>query len=128
MILISKSWLLLLNTTPLTNIHEKYIKETKQWLSAFLRGKNSQTNQLFSCEITKAPPDHYMQNPAVILCRYRLAPSPPCAQTMHHTHSYTLLFPLQHISEVFDRSCTDLTPGPTTSLKSSIPASGSILV
>lgn len=49
-----------------------------------------------------------MWNPAIILCRYKLAPTPPCAQTMHRTHSYTLLFPLWHVLEVFDRSCTDL--------------------
>lgn len=108
MILISKSWLLLFNTTAQTNIHEKCIKETKQYISAFLRGKNSQNNQRFFCENTKEPPDHYMQNPEIILCGYKSASTPPCAQTMHHTHSYTLLFPLWHVLEVLDRSCTDL--------------------
>lgn len=49
-----------------------------------------------------------MQNPAIIVCRYKLDPTPPCAQTMHCTHSCTLLFPLWHILEVLDRSCTDL--------------------
>lgn len=89
---------------------QKCMKNTsKKPNNGFLSLWGVKTIRAISYFLAKEPPDHYIQNPAIILCRCKLAPTPPCAQTMHCTHSYTLLFPLWHVLEVLDRSCTDLT-------------------
>lgn len=38
-----------------------------------------------------------MQKLAIILSIYKLDHTPHCAQTMHHTYSYVLSFPLRHV-------------------------------